>query len=120
MIYTVYQAYKFRPKLNWESEAKRKFFFAHKAKRSEANDKAKRSEQSEIVFQNWEKIESLNFVKQSEQFCEAKRTKRIFFSKLRQHWESRFGKAKRTAPKKSEAKKVLKKGPGKSQTGLKD
>ena len=49
------QAYKSRPKQNWESEAKRKFFFSQKAKRSEATKKAKRSEQSELFFQNWVK-----------------------------------------------------------------
>ena len=49
------QAYKYRSKQNWESEAKRKFFFSQKAKRSEANKKAKRSEQSELFFQNWVK-----------------------------------------------------------------
>ena len=35
-------------------------------KRSEATNKAKRSEQSELFFQNWDKIESLNFAKRSE------------------------------------------------------
>jgi len=68
------QAYKFRPKPNWESEAKAKIFFAQKAKRSEATKKAKRSEQSELFFQNWDKIETLNFAKRKRSEAKIKRS----------------------------------------------
>jgi hypothetical protein len=73
------QAYKYRPKQNWESEAKRKILFSQKAKRSEANKKAKRSEQSEFYFQNWVKRSEAK-TKRSEK--KGKRSEKSFRAKF--------------------------------------
>ena len=51
------QAYKFRPKSNSESEAKRKFFIKKMAKRSEAKKIAKKAKNSEFFFKTAKRSE---------------------------------------------------------------